>query len=499
MLSNNIPTNEQYARDIRSDRLRELYRQLAFGSIALMIVVPVYGAIGAIIPANTINIVLTGIVLFIGLFVTHSLFGREQQTAASWAFAATLVATMATVLHTEHVRTLQVVPFLIMVLAFPIALLLDKRARYVFIAAAIVAILSSPILAAGELVLYPHQLAAVIGIMMALYLAERSAQEMVEMTGWALETYRHERRTHDELFDQREALQRTVVRSEILAKEMSRSNRDLAEALAQAEEAATKRGQFLSNMSHELRTPLNAIIGFSETMIKFPTMYNESQLPSVYERDISQIYSSGRQLLHIVNDILDLNRVDAGELEVRQERVSLDDVIYGVTATAKGLIGGKPIKLHEDLPNPLPIAYADESRVRQVLLNLYSNAVKYTDEGFIQLTVRAADDEVEFKLQDTGHGIPAEDHDKLFNQFEQAANRRKDPTSGTGLGLAICKELVTLMSGDIWFESQVGEGSTFYFTVPRYRGEDTTTPVRPAGTTFFDDDRTLPASDTGHA
>lgn len=480
MLSKNLPSNEEYASEIRAERLQELLQQAIIAGVLLLLFLPLYSAIELAVPIDAFNLISTILAVAVGLFLTRTFLKVEQQTAARWTFAATLVTTIATTMYTTDERTIEMFPFVVMSLSFPMALLLGTRTRYVFTIASVIMILAAPSLAAGELIAYPHQIAAIIGMTMALYLAERSAQEMVEMTGWALRTYRQERSTHDELFDQREALQRTVIRSEVLAREMSRSNRELAEALNQAEEAATKRGQFLANMSHELRTPLNAIIGFSETMIKFPSMYDQNPLPPVYERDVSQIYSSGRQLLHIVNDILDLNRVDAGELQINQERVVLDDLIYGVTATAKGLIGGKPIRLEEDLPDPLPLAYGDESRVRQVLLNLYSNAVKYTDEGFIRLRVRAEEDEVKFSLQDTGRGIPKDEHGKLFNQFEQATNRRKDPSSGTGLGLAICRELVTLMSGDIWFESEVGNGSTFHFTVPRYRGEETTIHSKPS-------------------
>src|SRR5690606_33079846 len=147
--------------------------------------------------------------------------------------------------------------------------------------------------------------------------------ELYQITEWALSNYQRERRTNDELFEKRQALQKSLKRSEALADRLGEINQALEYASAAAEEAKNFRGQFLANMSHELRTPLNAIIGFSETMLQFPIMYDNESLPSPYERDLGQIYNSGRQLLHVINDILDLARVDAGKLEIHLSPVDV--------------------------------------------------------------------------------------------------------------------------------------------------------------------------------
>jgi len=470
----NIPTKEQYADDVRADQLKDLARLIA-GIGLFVAVVMVYHLAGGFDLAGSLNMIVALVFAFIGVGLTMVLHRSGQIHRAANAFSFFLLATITALLYTSDQRTIEMMPYTLTAMAFPIALLLGTWQRYAFSMAAAGVTIAAPSLASGALVLTPHQAVAIVGILLALYQAERSAQEMVTMTQWALNVYRKERATHDELFRQREALQRNVLRSDFLAKQMAISNAELEQALEQAEDAAAKRGQFLANMSHELRTPLNAIIGFSETMIKFPRMYDNTTLPDAYERDVSQIYSSGHQLLHIINDILDLNRVDVGDLVIRPASFSPDAVVKGVIAIAKGLIGSKPVKIQTNLPDPLPLVYADESRLRQILLNLYSNAVKYTENGFIKLSIQSVGNEVRFALQDTGRGIPSEDHDKLFKQFEQAANTQKDPSSGTGLGLAISKELVTLMNGEIDFESQVGEGSTFYFTLPRDRGSDEST------------------------
>jgi signal transduction histidine kinase len=219
-------------------------------------------------------------------------------------------------------------------------------------------------------------------------------------------------------------------------------------------------------MSHELRTPLNAIIGFSETMLAFPTMYDSVPLPPAYEHDLKYIFESGKQLLNLINDILDLSKVDAGKLDIHVETVELAPIVEGVLSTAAGLIGNKPVKLIRELPTPLPSVLADSNRVRQVLTNLYSNAVKFTDSGSITLTICQVDGMVQFSVKDTGPGIAPQFHETIFEEFKQAEIVGRDPRSGAGLGLAIARQLLTLMQGRIWVESEVGKGSTFHVVLP---------------------------------
>jgi signal transduction histidine kinase len=232
-------------------------------------------------------------------------------------------------------------------------------------------------------------------------------------------------------------------------------------------------------MSHELRTPLNAIIGFSETMLRFPAMYDDVKLPPAYEDDLQQIYTSGRQLLMLINDILDLAKVDAGKLDVRIDRVDLNPLLKKVVSTAGGLIGGKPVRLETDIPDDLPLIWADSARVEQVLLNLYSNAAKFTDRGAIRLTVSPAEGGVRISLSDTGIGISQDNLDVIFEEFKQAETGGRDPRSGAGLGLAISRQLMALMGGRIWAESELGKGSTFHFVLPAYE-EAATAPAQAA-------------------
>jgi signal transduction histidine kinase len=183
---------------------------------------------------------------------------------------------------------------------------------------------------------------------------------------------------------------------------------------------------------------------------------------------LQQIYTSGRQLLTLINDILDLAKVDAGKLEVRMGRVELQPLITSVVSTAGGLIGGKNVRLVQNVPGYLPTVWADEARVRQVLLNLYSNAAKFTDRGEIGLNVYEIEGGVCISMSDTGIGISESNLEMIFEEFKQAETGGRDPRSGAGLGLAISRQLMTLMGGRIWAESEPGKGSTFYFTLQAY-------------------------------
>jgi signal transduction histidine kinase len=223
-------------------------------------------------------------------------------------------------------------------------------------------------------------------------------------------------------------------------------------------------------MSHELRTPLNAIIGFSQTMLDFPAMYDGTELPDQYRQDMNQILTSGKHLLNIINDILDLSKVDAGKLDLEIQPVDLGPVIKGVLSTAVGLVGDKAtqVKLLRDTPDPLPMCLGDPLRVRQVLLNLYSNAAKFTDTGHIKFRLMVVNNEVVFGVEDTGIGIPEADRTGIFEEFRQGTAGRKKGRQGAGLGLAISQQLLRLMNGRMWFESTLGKGSTFYFSLPLY-------------------------------
>ncbi len=222
------------------------------------------------------------------------------------------------------------------------------------------------------------------------------------------------------------------------------------------------KSQFLANMSHELRTPLNSIIGFSRVILKGI----DGPLTDLQRQDLEAIHNSGQHLLGLINDILDLSKIEAGRMELVFEEVNLYDIIEGVMATAKALVKDKSIELRKEVAEDLPTIIADGKRIRQVMLNLLSNAAKFTEEGYICLRAQADDRYVTISIEDTGIGIPPEKHEEIFQEFTQVDASTTRRYAGTGLGLPISRHFVEMHGGQIWVESELGKGSTFYFTLP---------------------------------
>ena len=235
----------------------------------------------------------------------------------------------------------------------------------------------------------------------------------------------------------------------------------------QLREVDKLKNQFLANMSHELRTPLNSIIGFSRVILKGI----DGPVTDLQEQDLTAIYNAGTHLLGLINDILDISRIEAGKMELSFEELDMANLINSVTATIKGLIKEKPVQLENYLDPHLPMVKADPTRMRQIVLNLLQNAAKFTEEGVI--TVKAVRQlnaqgkpEVMVSVTDSGVGISPDDQKKLFQPFSQVDASPTRKAGGTGLGLSITRNLIELHGGHIDVISDVNKGSTFFFTIP---------------------------------
>jgi GAF domain-containing protein len=248
----------------------------------------------------------------------------------------------------------------------------------------------------------------------------------------------------------------------VIAIENVRLFDEIQDKSRQLAEASQHKSQFLANMSHELRTPLNAILGYTELILD--SVYGET--PDKMRGVLQRIESNGRHLLGLINDVLDLSKIEAGQLTLSLADYSLKNVIQSVFGAVEPLAREKQIALKIDVAKELPQGRGDERRLTQVLLNLVGNAIKFTDTGEVAVTGSSANGSFNVAVRDTGPGISTADQAKLFQEFAQADNSITKKKGGTGLGLAISKRIIELHGGRIWVESSPGRGSTFAFTLP---------------------------------
>jgi signal transduction histidine kinase len=215
-------------------------------------------------------------------------------------------------------------------------------------------------------------------------------------------------------------------------------------------------------MSHELRTPLNAVLGYTELILD--GIYGE--VSEKARPTLQRIQSNGRHLLSLINDVLDLSKIEAGQLTLSLADYLIKDVVHTVYGAVEPLATSKNLRLKLELPKDLPMAHGDERRLTQVLLNLVGNAVKFTDTGEVAIRASTADGSFTVAVHDTGPGIAEKDQARIFEEFQQADLSITKHKSGSGLGLAIAKRIIEMHGGRIWVESDVGKGSTFAFTIP---------------------------------
>jgi hypothetical protein len=243
---------------------------------------------------------------------------------------------------------------------------------------------------------------------------------------------------------------------------MEAQARELARARDRAEQESRYKSQFLANMSHEFRTPLNAIIGFSELL-------DEQTMGPLNERQhefVGYVMQGGRHLLALINDILDLSKVEAGRMQLSRELVSVGDLVEDVRQTVKPLAEKQGINFSHQVAPDLPCVFVDPMRIKQILFNLISNGIKFNHRhGSVSLEVHAEGDRLLWVISDTGVGIRDEDQSRLFREFERIEQQGPKP-EGTGLGLALTKRLVELHGGSIGVESRAGQGSTFTVSIP---------------------------------
>ena len=248
----------------------------------------------------------------------------------------------------------------------------------------------------------------------------------------------------------------------VLAIQNARLFREIEEKGQELEIASKHKSDFLANMSHELRTPLNAILGYTELILD--KIYGD--MPEQIQGVLERVEQNGRHLLNLINDVLDLSKIEAGQLTLSLNDYSMKEVVQTVVAAVESLAGEKNLELKVTVSSEVDYGKGDEQRISQVLMNLVGNAIKFTEEGKVEVQATASNDTFVVAVTDTGPGLSEADQQRIFEEFHQVDASSTRKKSGTGLGLSIAKRIVEMHGGRIWVESTLGKGSTFSFTLP---------------------------------
>ncbi len=282
--------------------------------------------------------------------------------------------------------------------------------------------------------------------------------------GWAFSMTEQARNNADEARDHRAEVKRILKSLDEAYVRLKHSNQALILAQEAAEKAYRFKAEFVANVSHELRTPLNLIVGFSKMMATAPESYAGVLLPKEYRGDMMALYRSARHLSALIDDVLDLSQIEAGSMPLVKELASLEEVIREAVEIVHGLVQARGLNLEIDLPRTLPSVPIDRTRIRQVILNLLTNATRFTDRGFIRVQARREEQKLTVTVTDSGRGISQEKIAEAFEAFKQVEDSRS--YEGSGLGLAVSKRFVDLHGGTMWIDSKLGHGTTIGFSLP---------------------------------
>jgi signal transduction histidine kinase len=267
------------------------------------------------------------------------------------------------------------------------------------------------------------------------------------------------------------ALYRTLARR---SGDLQRAFSDLANAHQELLSVDEMKTNFLANVSHELRTPLSSIRAFSELLLSY------EEEGEVQKEFVQIINSESERLTRLVNDVLDISKIEAGQMDWCMTRIDLADLLQDTSRTYSTLIEQHNLDFEQEIEADLPPVHGDRDRLQQVIGNLLNNSVKFTSSGLIRLSARRIEDEVHISVADSGIGISLEDRERIFEKFQQVGAVLTDKPRGTGLGLAICRDIVKHHDGRIWVDSQLGVGSTFTVALP-VLAESTETQAEPVG------------------
>ncbi|MCY3978641.1 MAG: ATP-binding protein [Chloroflexi bacterium] len=309
------------------------------------------------------------------------------------------------------------------------------------------------------------RIVAVVNVWATLWVIWLSARPLLLARQWFEASYDQSRsaleKSRDYQFQLRQALD-DLTEAHYQLTQLNRLAHDLRH---QADEARRAKEQFVANVSHELRTPLNMIIGFSEMALNSPETYGRPR-PQTLLADLEIVLRNSQHLSSLIDDVLDLSQIEAGQMALMKEGAALGEIVDEAVTAVRPLFNSKGLTLRRDIPLNLPALYCDRVRIRQVLLNLLSNAGRFTERGGVSVSARREEQAIIVSVADTGPGIVAEEMEEIFKPFQQIDGSVQSHWAGSGLGLSVSKHFVELHKGRMWLESEPGQGATFYFRLP---------------------------------
>jgi signal transduction histidine kinase/CheY-like chemotaxis protein len=300
---------------------------------------------------------------------------------------------------------------------------------------------------------------AMLGIMVAVY------RPVYQVARWVQEYYQMSQRSLEEARNHKAEVKQALSSLAHANQQLAMAAERMAALRAIAEEAQKAKAMFVAKVSHEFRTPLNMIIGLVELMVETPQIY-AVELPPEMEKDLGVVLRNCRHLSGLISDVLDLTRTETGHMTLHREWVDLAGIIDEAITAVLPLVQKKGLTLQTATPEDLPAVYCDRTRIRQVILNLVSNAARFTEEGAISINVATREQHLVVNVTDTGPGIAAEDTERIFEPFFQGTSEMWRDKAGSGLGLSVSQQFINLHGGRLWLESKVGVGSSFSFELP---------------------------------
>ncbi len=448
------------------DNWQDEVRQLRYSSLPLLVLASVVVTWGWLLYAAARNqLMQAGAPAFVLLGVALLVYrlGEKHNAIASWLFPLGLSLASALLVAAYPQPSTMAVGVVAVILANA---LLGPREALTIVVLTWVAGSAAGRLAAGAAWPHSHALDILVLYLVALGAAWLAAYPLRASVEFALNGWKRARVALAEVQERRAELYRVVRALEEATYRIEHMNNELLVAQREAEEARALKARFAATVSHEIRNPLNLILGFSRLMALFPEQYGEP-LPRSYRQDVDTIYRNSQHLLALVDDVLDLSQIESQRLPLVKDRVDLvGDVIDKVASAVRPLAERKGLYLRVEAPEGLPWLVADAVRLRQALMNLLTNAVRFTMQGGVTLRAARQEQWLVVSVQDTGPGIPSEELPNLFKEFRQVQVTETREGAGSGLGLSICKHLVELHGGQLWAESEVGVGTTFHLTLP---------------------------------